>query len=186
LSSTSPQAFPIAQAPKLTDDTRNPVVKHQNVHDYCEAKGIRIERTKLFVGDYTLPTNQSVCVDTKKDLEEVSINLSEGDKSRFMQEILRAQSTGIRLVFLVEQSNITSLYDVANWDNPNLQRWITLNAAHKKGKMLYLKINEEPPKSGPWIAQKMNRMSRIHNVEWQFCNKSDTGQRIIELLMEEK
>jgi len=50
----------------ILEDTRQQTGKHDAKHDYFEKHGIEIRRTKLYVGDYTLPTNQSVCVDTKK------------------------------------------------------------------------------------------------------------------------
>ena len=49
----------------LLEDTRNPADKHRNVHEWAKREGVDIIRTKLLVGDYTLPTDQSVCVDTK-------------------------------------------------------------------------------------------------------------------------
>ena len=53
----------------LLEDTRNQIDKHGKKHAWFEKNGIEIQRTKLVVGDYTLPTNQSICIDTKKDLQ---------------------------------------------------------------------------------------------------------------------
>lgn len=44
----------------LLEDTRNQKGKHKNVHEWAKANGVTIIRTKLLVGDYTLPTDQRV------------------------------------------------------------------------------------------------------------------------------
>lgn len=165
----------------IFEDTRNPVEKHKNIHDYCAANGIFIERTKLFVGDYTLPTNQTICIDTKKDLQEVYGNVIQ-DHARFKAEILRAQLQGIRLIILVEQAGIESLYDVSNWKNPRMTRWYKIHNAQKSGKMMNFKISSSPPVTSPKLAASMNSLAERYGVEWQFCNKSETGKRIVEIL----
>jgi len=55
----------------LLCDTRQQSGKHDVKNAYFRSQGIIINRTKLFAGDYTLPSNQSVCVDTKKDIAEL-------------------------------------------------------------------------------------------------------------------
>jgi hypothetical protein len=165
----------------IFEDTRNPVSKHKNIHDYCDANKIKIERTKLFVGDYTLPTNQTICIDTKQDLQEVYGNVIQ-DHVRFKAEILRAKAAGIRLIILVEQEGIKSLSDVPNWKNPRVLKWHKIHNAHKAGKMLNIKINNSPPASSLKLAMSMTSMQNKYGVEWQFCDKSETGKRIVEIL----
>ena len=60
---------------QLIEDTRNKVGKHKELNDYLEAKGHKVFRSKLLVGDYSLTTNQSVCIDTKADLLELCTNV---------------------------------------------------------------------------------------------------------------
>lgn len=55
----------------LLEDTRQQEDKHENKHNYFRSVGIYWNRTGLYCGDYTLPPNQSVCVDTKKDIQEI-------------------------------------------------------------------------------------------------------------------
>ena len=165
----------------IFEDTRNPVSKHKNIHDYCDANGIKIERTKLFVGDYTLPTNQKICVDTKQGLQEVYGNVIQ-DHVRFKAEILRATEAGIRLIILIEQGGVKSLSDVMNWKNPRIAKWHQINNAHKTGKMLQMKICSSPPASSLKLAMSMTSMENKYGVEWQFCDKSETGKRIVEIL----
>ena len=56
----------------IAEDTRNQLGKHENIRRYCEENGIRIVRSKLIVGDYSLVTSQAVCVDTRSCNVEVS------------------------------------------------------------------------------------------------------------------
>lgn len=55
----------------LLEDTRQVESKHELKHAYFREHGIHWNRTALYCGDYTLPGNQSVCVDTKKDIAEL-------------------------------------------------------------------------------------------------------------------
>lgn len=55
----------------LLEDTRQQESKHKRKHDYFRKAGVYWTRTALYSGDYTLPTDQSVCVDSKKDIAEL-------------------------------------------------------------------------------------------------------------------
>lgn len=55
----------------ILEDTRQQESKHKQKHDYFQSVGIYWNRTALYCGDYTLPTNQSVCVDTKQNIGEI-------------------------------------------------------------------------------------------------------------------
>ncbi|MBQ1483930.1 MAG: ERCC4 domain-containing protein, partial [Eubacterium sp.] len=54
-------------------DTREQ--KYEHVRKAFEEMGVPYDRTKLYVGDYTLVNDQSVCVDRKAGLHEVYSNL---------------------------------------------------------------------------------------------------------------
>lgn len=165
----------------LLEDTRNPISKHRNVHRWAEEDGIQIIRTKLMVGDYTLPTDQSVCIDTKAGLHEVYSNLIQ-EHERFRAECELAQEAGIRLVILVEEPGIGGLDDVAGWRNPRRERWFRVHAAHKAGRLLKLSIPKVPPASSDKLMQTMGTMAERYGVEWRFCDPAETGSRIWELL----
>ena len=166
----------------IFEDTGQKIGKHQNIKDYCKANGITIERQQLNVGDYTLPANQSICVDTKYGLKEIAQNVCTSDSARLKKEILRAKSFGIRLVFLIEESGIETVYDVINWSNPPLAKWQKIHKAHAEGKMKNVELPKSVPPSNAQIVQGMNKLTRIYGVEWQFCDKSQTGKRIVEIL----
>ena len=72
----------------LLEDTRNQVGKHDKKNEYFYKNGIEVRRTKLYCGDYTLPTNQSVCIDTKKDIQELIGDICGKSHERFRNEIM--------------------------------------------------------------------------------------------------
>ena len=166
----------------LLEDTRNPVQKHKNIHRWAEANGVKIIRSKLLVGDYTLPRAMAVCVDTKASLQEVYSNLVQ-DHERFRAECELAQDAGIRLVILVEgEAWAHSVDDVARWRNKRREDWFRLHAAHQAGRLLKLRIPKAPPIDSERLAQMMRTMAERHGCEWKFCGKDDTGSVIWELL----
>ena len=165
----------------LLEDTRNPEDKHRNVHEWARAKGVTIIRTKLLVGDYTLPTDQSRCVDTKSGMQEVYSNLVQ-QHERFRAECELAQKAGILLTVLVEEPGMSRLEDVNGWKNPRREKWFRIHAAHKAGKFMKVTIPKVPPLPSDRIFTMMQTMGEKYGVEWVFCNKNETGARIWELL----
>lgn len=55
----------------ILEDSRQQEWKHEIKHSYFRSVGVHWNRTALYCGDYTLPANQSVCIDTKKDILEL-------------------------------------------------------------------------------------------------------------------
>lgn len=55
----------------ILEDTRQQEKKHEAKHEYFRSAGVHWNRTALYCGDYTLPADQSVCIDTKKDIQEL-------------------------------------------------------------------------------------------------------------------
>ena len=172
----------ITLPPVLAEDTRQQPGKHGNVHAFADLVGIRIVRTKLIVGDYTLPTNQSICIDTKQDLNEVYNNLVQSH-DRFARECDLAQQLGIHLVVLVEDDEVDCLDNVHKWSNPRYKRYMMLKAGHEHGRWLGTKLPPKPPVSSKQLEVMMRTFAEHHGCEWQFCRKSETGFRICEILM---
>ena len=154
----------------IIEDTRNQIEKHSNIHKYCEENGISIVRSKLVVGDYTLPTNQQICIDTKQNMNEVYSNLTE--YRRFHNEYVLAEKLGITLVILIEDSDIRSIYDVALWINP-------LEFRFQRG------LIKQKPRPSTAIYKQMLTIQERHSVRWEFCSPTKTGETIIRILKEE-
>ncbi len=165
----------------LLEDTRNPVEKHKNVHKWAEENDVTIIRTKMLVGDYTLPTDQSVCVDTKSGMQEVYSNVVQ-QHERFRRELELALQAGVKLIVLVEEGDIPDLSAVVHWKNPRRERWFRVHAAQKAGKLRGVKLSKVPPLSSDRLFQMMQTMAERYGCEWKFCGKDETGAVIWELL----
>lgn len=150
------------------EDTRNKAGKHKNIEEYCNKNGIEIVRQSLCVGDYTLPADHSVCIDTKKDLSELVLDLG-NDKSRFYREVRRAVQFGIKLIVLTEHGGkIHSIKDVGTWQNP------MLNPMHPR--------YNPKAMTGRELMERIYRCHTAYGAEFLFCDKRSTGARIAELL----
>lgn len=152
----------------IIEDTRNQIGKHKNINDQLAELGYKVVRNALSVGDYTYAVYQGVCIDTKSGLPEVAGNMVQ-DHARFRKECMRAQELGIHLVVLIEEGGIQSIDDVEKWQNPRLARW-----RKSSGK--------KPPINGDRLAKSMRTMAEKYGVRWDFCDRSGTGAKIIEIL----
>lgn len=144
-------------------DTREKRRAIENILKDFDKHGIAHFSSKLYVGDYVNLENSFLVVDRKQNLLEVCSNVCQQHK-RFVSEIQRAKAAGIKIVFLVEHSrNIKSLEDVKGWVNPRLKT----SPLAVSGERLY-KI--------------LSTLENTYGVEFQFCDKRNTGKRIIEIL----
>lgn len=164
-------------------DTRQQTGKHKTKDKYFADHGIEVRRTKLYVGDYTLPTNQSICIDTKKDIQELIGDICGKSHERFRDECIRAQEAGVKLIILVENEAgyvdrkqtvynkvVRSIDDLFSWVNPRLFIW-------KNGKQKYQNATK-----GSVLAKCCITMSQKYGVEFMFCTPKESAGKIIELL----
>jgi ERCC4-type nuclease len=132
-----------------------------------DTQNIKHPVSKLFVGDYMSLDNARLVIDRKKDLLEVCLNVCQQHK-RFISELKRANENGITIVFLVEHSkNIKSLDDVQKWVNPRL----------KTSKLAM---------SGERLYKVLKTLEKTYNTRFLFCDKANTGKRIISILSGEE
>lgn len=144
-------------------DTREKPHAIGKILSQLERAGAEIIHRKLDVGDYMLSPNGKISVDRKQNLLEVCGNLAQ-EHRRFSAECLRAQTSGVHLVILVEHGGkIRSLEDVYGWKNPRLS--VSPYAL-----------------SGPRVYALMKAYEAKYGVEWAFCRKQDTGKRILDIL----
>ena len=128
-----------------------------------EKLGVKHFTSKLYVGDYMSLDNPRLIIDRKQNLLEVACNLVQ-QHDRFISEIKRANSAGIKLIFLVEHGyGIEKLEDVAKWENPRL----------KESKFAV---------SGERLYKMISVLCAHHNIKFLFCDKNQTGAKIVELL----
>lgn len=167
----------------ILEDTRQQASRHEEKHRWFEQNDIEVRRTKLYCGDYTLPTDQTVCIDTKKGMQEIYSDLVGKDQHiRFRAEADRAYESGIRLIILIEDDNVKDLEGVKNWRNPRYIRYCKIKNAHEHGKMLNVPLAKKPPVNNVTLLKIMSTFGKEHHVEFVFCRSKDAGAKIIELL----
>lgn len=73
----------------ILEDSRQQERKHEIKHSYFRSVGVHWNRTALYCGDYTLPADQSVCIDTKKDIQELigDIQVKQMSKTDIKQRV---------------------------------------------------------------------------------------------------
>ena len=128
-----------------------------------DRQGVEHFTSKLFVGDYMNLDNTKLVIDRKHNLQEICNNVVQ-DHKRFCDELARANRFDIHVVVLIEHSkNIRTLEDVRHWVNPRLK----VSPLAVSGERLY-KI--------------LFAISEHYDTEFMFCEKRDTGKKIIEIL----
>ncbi len=130
----------------------------------CEfqRQGVKYFRSKMYVGDYCNIYNPLVLIDRKQDIQEIAQNACKGH-ARFKAELCRLDDIGGKMYILIEQDKIdgkpiTCLEDIILW-------------APKYGEIM-----------GDRIYRVLKSWRNKHNIEYVFCNKRNTGKKIIELL----
>lgn len=135
--------------------------------------------SKLYVGDYQSLDNPRLVIDRKKDLQELCGNVSSKQHERFKAELLRAKEQGIKLVILCEHGEeIKSLEDVFFWQNPRKYqiRWKTVNEKRVKDVISAKAVD------GNQLYKSLCTIRDRYNVDFVFCQKEETGHKIIEIL----
>ena len=133
---------------------------HKKIIEYFEKIGQDYIISKLDYGDYMIYKNNSVVIDRKDSLLELSHNLCNTlEHQRINREIARAKEDGCKnFIFLIAESKIKSVEDIKNWSSP-----------HTKVK-------------GETLLKIMATMKKKYNIRFIICNKKDIGKKIIELL----
>lgn len=148
----------------LISDTREK--KNQHVLSYFEKSGIRYEVAKLDFGDYMDVYRPSISIDRKQNIAELAKNVTV-EAQRFKREIERAQNANSTLVILVEQNRYK---DRDRWihveDISDLMLW--------SGKHTLIR--------GEKIFRVLYNWTRIYPLRVEFCDKRQTGKRILEII----
>ena len=143
---------------KIIVDTREK--KHSHILKYFALNDVDYEEHKLDVADYQIDGKGNIAVDRKQNLDELARNLmNRADHSRFWKEVRRAKEQNIKLIVLCEHGGkIKSIKDVAEWRS------------------------KYSPVSGRALMDEIYRVHIAYGVEFIFCDKRCTGQKILELL----
>jgi len=148
---------------KIIMDTREKTCAVGKILREFEKQGIEVIRHKLDVGDYMVDGDNSISIDRKQNLTEITCNVT-SDHERFKAEMLRATKNGTKLIILCEHGpTMACLEDVKGWKNPRL------------------KYNPKAT-TGEQLHKILLTISSRYDVDILFCNKAQTGRRILELL----
>ena len=207
----------------LLEDKGQKIGQHEEKNLFWRELGIEVVQVPLPVGDYILADNKvmdvifrkdkrgiplkkmdflgtyNVCVDTKKDIQELVGNVCGKQHERFRDECILAQNNGIKLYVLVQNvggmikntkticnPTITNLDELGMWQNPRLFEMKNSNEVigrWKNGKPRYKQIQRYPSATkGETLMKACKTMQEKYGVEFVFCHNSEQGAKVLELL----
>lgn len=157
-------------------DSREKARAIKNIVAEFDKRGVVHPVSKLMVGDYMNYDNPRLIIDRKQNLTELCSNVCQ-DHDRFRRELLLAQQNEIKIIFLVEHGNgIKCIEDVIWWNNPRRFKRVIDQATGK------WKEVETKAMQGETLYKILRTQERKYGCQFLFCDKKDTGKRIIELL----
>lgn len=140
--------------------------------------GVNHFTSKLLVGDYMNLDNPRLIIDRKQNLQELCGNVCQ-QHERFKRELVKAMNANIQLIILVEHGpDVMSIEDVYFWKNPRKHevRWRMVNGKREKYVVSAKAVD------GDQLYKSLCTIRDRYNVRFEFCEKKDTGKRIMELL----
>ena len=155
-------------------DSREKAKAIQKIIAEFEKQGVGYYVSKMYAGDYMNLDNPRLVIDRKQNLTELCSNVCQ-QHERFRNELVRAKEHGIKLIILCEHGKgITTLSDVVFWDNPRRHKRI-----QKDGKWQTI---ETKATTGQTLYNILSTLERKYDCKFLFCDKKETGKRIIEIL----
>ena len=159
-------------------DSREHESEWKRISKQFDDLGVKYFRSKLYVGDYQSLDNPRLVIDRKKDLQELCGNVCQ-QHERFKAELVRAMQNGIKIVILCEHGeDIQTMEDVYFWQNPRKyqMRWKTVDGKRIK------EVISAKAVDGCQLYKSLCTIRDRYNVDFVFCKKNETGQKIIEIL----
>lgn len=193
---------------QIVEDKANKIDQHEVKNKWWADNNIEVLRYPLPVGDYILVDDKvremiqrkqkrnveikkmdfvgtyKVCVDTKKDIQELIGDICGKQHDRFRDECMFAQNNGIKLYILVENTSITinerkgiyspfidCLDNLHKFVNPRLFIW-------RGGRQLYPNATK-----GITLKKACITMQHKYGVEFVFCKPNESAEKVIELLI---
>lgn len=161
-------------------DSREKARAIKKIVQTFEKEGVNFFTSKLLVGDYMNLDNPRLIIDRKQNLQELCGNVCQ-QHERFKKELIKAMQANIQLIILVEHGpDMNTLEDVYFWQNPRKHevRWRVVNGKREKYVVSAKAVD------GNQLYKSLCTIRDRYNVRFEFCEKKDTGKRIIELLGE--
>ena len=191
----------------IIEDKAQQEGKHLLKHQYWDKYGVEYRRYPLPVGDYIMMSEKvedvirrkeargievkkmdfvgtyNVCIDTKKDIQELCADICGPQHDRFRDEAILAQNNGIKLIILVENKSelikgtsniynpyIGSLEELHKWKNDRL-------FIMKGGKQMYPNATK-----GVTLMKAAMTMRKKYGVDFLFCTPVAAGKAIVDIL----
>ena len=153
----------------LLIDSREKPKAINGILRHLASNGIKYDVTKLYFGDYMNYAKPNRVIDRKHNIAELAINCTR-DRKRFKRELERVKATGSELILLVEQNSFKDREQTISVETiEDLMLW-TAPKGVVRGEQVYRVLVS-------WCHK--------YPLRVEFCHKSDTGQRILELLEEQ-
>lgn len=153
--------------PIIQIDTREKPRAIQKILNTFNNNHIECISSKMYVGDYCYVENPLWIIDRKQNIAEIAANATT-EHGRSRRELERLDKIGGYMVYLIEQNRYTdpngknrhvnSLEDIMFWENP-------------RGVV-----------DGVQVFKILDAWQHKHNIAYEFCDKRETGQRIIQIL----
>lgn len=163
-------------------DSREKAKAIQKIKKSFDQGGVNYFFSKLMVGDYMNLDNPRLIIDRKQNLQELYGNVCH-QHERFKKELIKAMQAHIQLVILVEHgSDVKCLEDVYFFYQPEMERfrYVTRTIDGKQIKTREKYIQKEI--KGTSLFRSLCTIRDRYNVQFEFCNKKDTGKRIMGIL----
>lgn len=147
-------------------DSREKPKAISRILEHFDKNGVPYEVSKLLFGDYMDYNQPQIVIDRKQNIAELAKNCTI-EHERFRNEMDKARKAGARLVILVEQNRykdrdetveVRSIEDLIRWSSPHTQ---------VRGEKVYRVL-------ASWSSK--------YPICVQFCDKRQTGRKILEIL----
>lgn len=163
-------------------DSREKARAIKKIVQTFEKEGVNYFSSKLLVGDYMNLDNPRLIIDRKQDIQELHGNVCQ-QHERFKRELLKAMQANIQLIVLIEHGeDIKSLEDVYFFYQPPKERWRCVTRIIAGAKRKFREKYMQQAIDGKTMYKSMRTIRDRYNVRFEFCEKKDTGRKIIELL----
>lgn len=120
-----------------------------------------IRKTKLYVGSYTLPTDQSICVEINKDMQSLVSMICGKRNKAFINQLVRSREVGSCLTIITVDRYITSFSELKEWQ--------------KEKKF-------DHAVTGETLEKSLSMLQMIYGCRFLFCKKSEVADKVMEIL----
>lgn len=150
----------------LIIDSREKPKAIKTILAQVEEAGVPYMVSKLPIGDYMDFQRPELIIDRKQNIAEIAKNCTT-DHRRFKAELERAKMVGSKLVILVEQNRYK-----------DRDKWIRVDSIED----LMLWSSPHTTVRGEKVFRVLSAWCNKYDIEVMFCDKRQTGKKILEIL----